>query len=362
MERGSFSSLLNDDQSRDFFRNRLEFGLFCSLVKTMSGKRSATLHPKNLHQGRYDFSLLCQQNPELKAFVIKNPRDEDTIDFTHPAAVVCLNQALLATYYRIKHWVIPPGYLCPPIPGRADYVHYAADLLADINPISKSGVSGMKVKVLDIGTGANLIYPIIGSQVYGWQFVASDIDPVSVKSAQAIVKSNPALSNKVRVVQQNDNRCYFRHVVKDSDRFALTLCNPPFHGSLAEAQAGTQRKWNSLNRSTVKRGSQGKAQRSSEKPVLNFGGQKSELWCDGGEIHFLTGMIRESNEFAEQVCWFTSLVSKKDNLIPLKKVLKQVGAKQIKVVEMAQGQKVSRLLAWRFMRFEEQYEKFRLKC
>ncbi|WP_369527369.1 RlmF-related methyltransferase [Shimia thalassica] len=26
---------------------------------------------------------------------------------------------------------MPAGYLCPPIPGRIDYIHYRADLFAD---------------------------------------------------------------------------------------------------------------------------------------------------------------------------------------------------------------------------------------
>ena len=266
---------------------------------------------------------------------------QDTVDFSNPEAVLCLNQALLVSYYNIQHWFIPPGYLCPPIPGRADYVHYAADLL------KASGNGQQPVKALDIGTGANLIYPIIGSQVYGWRFIASDIDPVSVKSARLIVDSNKALKGKVKVLLQKEAGQYFKGVIKDDDRIDITFCNPPFHASLKEAQAGTERKWKNLNRSTAKRGGKPVLQ-PKDKEALNFGGQKAELWCEGGEIRFLRGMVRESVEFAQQVGWFTSLVSKKDNITPLKKLLKQVGAKQVKVVEMSQGQKVSRMLAWRF--------------
>jgi len=104
--------------------------------------------------------------------------------------VRCLNQALLAQTYQIKHWMIPVGYLCPPIPGRADYIHYVADLLAGAGKVP----TGKQVGVLDIGTGANCIYPIIGSQSYGWKFLATDIDPVSVKTACLFVESNPCLS------------------------------------------------------------------------------------------------------------------------------------------------------------------------
>ena len=308
----------------------------------MSVKKKSALHPRNLHQDRYDLALLCSKHPDLKRYIKKNPAGQETIDFSNPEAVLCLNQALLTSYYHVQHWFIPQGYLCPPIPGRADYVHYAADLLKGLTGKSQP------VNALDIGTGANLIYPIIGSQVYGWRFVASDIDPVSVKSAQLIVDSNKALKGKVRVCLQKNTRHYFEGIIKGTDRFTITLCNPPFHASLKEAQAGTERKWKNLNRSTVKRGGKSPLQQKSSE-TLNFGGQKAELWCDGGEISFLKGMAKESVEFAEQVGWFTSLVSKKENVAPLKKLLQKIGAKQVKVVEMSQGQKVSRMLAWSFM-------------
>ena len=41
-----------------------------------------------------------------------------------------LNRAILMHHYGVKSWDIPAGYLCPPIPGRADYIHSVADLLA----------------------------------------------------------------------------------------------------------------------------------------------------------------------------------------------------------------------------------------
>lgn len=60
-------------------------------------------------------------------------------------------------------------------------------------------------------------------------------------------------------------------------------------------------------------------------------------------------MILESSHYAEQVLWFSSLISKKDNLRALKNTLRKAGAINIEVVNMAQGQKVSRFLAWSFM-------------
>ncbi len=298
--------------------------------------KSGSLHPRNPHGGRYDFEKLCQACPELGDLLRPNPAGDQTIDFADEQAVLCLNRALLAAYYNVQHWMIPPGYLCPPIPGRADMIHYLANLLATTN--GGEIPRGKKVKVLDIGTGANCIYPILGSQSYGWQFLASDIDPASVKTAQLIVESNPCLRSLIKVVEQKNADSIFEGIIKPGTHFDLTLCNPPFHASAEEAQISGQRKRKNLSKKTP-----GKV--SSK---LNFGGQKAELWCPGGELQFITQMIHESQAFAKQVTWFTSLVSKSDHLHPLKEKLTEVAAQQVEVIQMSQGQKISRILAWNY--------------
>ncbi|NVK18007.1 MAG: 23S rRNA (adenine(1618)-N(6))-methyltransferase RlmF [Methylocystaceae bacterium] len=290
----------------------------------------AMLHPRNRHLMGYDFSMLIQAVPELKNYTRKNPSGQTTIDFQNDQAVRMLNRALLKAYYGVEYWDIPENYLCPPIPGRVDYIHYLADLLAEDN---KSPVPcGKGIKVLDIGTGANLVYPLTGQSEYGWQFYASDIDPASIKSAEQICRANKL---KIKLKQQKNRKNTFHGIIGSKDFFHLTMCNPPFHSSAQEAQKGTQRKWKNLGKG-----------RSSK---LNFGGQKAELWCPGGERKFIATMIEESQHYRDQCLWFTSLVSKKDNLRPLKDLLKTAKVVEVKVVDMAQGQKVSRFLAWSFL-------------
>lgn len=296
------------------------------------------LHPRNLHQGRYDFAALIAILPQLEAYVRLNPSAEPTIDFTDSQAVLLLNQALLAKYYQVKYWLLPPGYLCPPIPGRADYVHYLADLLAR----SYSGLpTGKQIKLLDIGTGANVIYPVIASQSYGWQVCGTDIDTVAVKAATLIVTANPALKSHISIVQQHDTKAIFSGVIKSGQRFHLTMCNPPFFASGAEAEAASRRKWANL----------GKAAQGQQR---NFAGQQHELWCEGGELKFISQMITESQLFKQQVCWFSTLVSQQKHVSILKKLLRSVGAVQSEVIEMRQGQKTSRILAWSFLTPQQQ--------
>ena len=287
------------------------------------------LHPRNQHREGYDFERLILKSPELEALIKRNPRGQMTIDFQDADAVRLLNRALLMTHYGIDFWDIPATYLCPPIPGRVDYMHYLADLLAESN--DQKIPHGTGIKALDIGTGASLVYPLTGQHEYGWDFTGVDIDPVSLKSAQQIRERNKL---PIKLKRQTNPEDIFDGVIGSGDRFHLTLCNPPFHQSPAQAEEGTRRKWRNL----------GKGQ-SAE---LNFGGQNAELWCPGGEIGFIARMIEQSTRFADQCLWFTCLVSKKDNLRPLSRLLKKARVVEVKVVEMAQGQKTSRFIAWTY--------------
>ncbi len=282
----------------------------------------------------YDFKQLCQTCPELSAFVSTNQYGNESIDFSDATAVKTLNKALLNYFYSIKNWDIPDGYLCPPIPGRADYIHYLADLLSSSN--SEVLPEGKLINVLDIGIGANSVYPIIGNAEYGWQFVGSDIDPIAVKSATNIINANPSLTKSVECRLQNSSDAIFNAIIKPEDFFDLTICNPPFHASLEEAMAGSERKWKNLG---IKKDS---------KTKLNFGGQNTELWCKGGEASFIYRMIKESIQFSTQCFWFTTLVSKKENLPKIYEQLKKLNAFDVKTIVMTQGQKTSRVVAWTF--------------
>ncbi|MGK4024621.1 23S rRNA (adenine(1618)-N(6))-methyltransferase RlmF [Bacteroides fragilis] len=299
------------------------------------------LHKRNRHNGQYDFSRLTEEYPPLKKFIVLSAYGTTSIDFFNPRAVKALNKALLISYYGIRYWDIPKNYLCPPIPGRADYIHYIADL---IQPDISDESTGLKTAVpntrqyrcLDIGVGANCIYPIIGQTEYGWTFVGSDIDPVSIDNARKIVTCNPALAHKIELRLQRDSRKIFEGIIAPNEYFDATLCNPPFHSSKEEAEDGTLRKLSSLKGKKV------------TKARLNFGGNANELWCEGGELRFLLTMIEESRNYRKNCGWFTSLVSKEKNLGKLTAKLKSTDIAEHRIIEMHQGTKTSRILAWRF--------------
>lgn len=301
------------------------------------------LHPRNIHRAEYDFDTLVSVVPELRDKLLPSPRGGFTLNFGDPCAVKLLNKALLAAYYDTPMWGLPEGFLCPPVPGRVDYLHYLADLLAKDND-GRTPV-GKRVSVLDIGTGANCIYPILGSAEYGWKFIASDIASDALQVAKVIVASNRRLKPLVDCRLQTDPSAYFNGVIKPHERVDVTLCNPPFHSSAEEANAGTRRKARNLKRHR-KHSLLPKEQPST---ALNFGGQSHELWCSGGEALFIQRMAFESRGFAEQCLWFSTLVAKKEHLKGLYQALKKAGATEVRTVSMAQGNKISRFVAWSFL-------------
>lgn len=308
--------------------------------KKIHPKVKTGLHPRNKHRERYNFKELTQACPDLALFVSLNRFQDESIDFSDPAAVLMLNRAILKHFYGVEYWSIPSGFLCPPVPGRADYIHYIADMLASEN----GGIVplGRAVKCLDVGVGANCIYPIIGNREYGWSFVGSDVEQTAINSATAIVKKNACLKDNILLSVQPHSYDTFRGIINADERYDVTICNPPFHASLEEAQAGSLRKLRSLNKTEVK------------DVTLNFGGSGKELYCNGGEERFVTNMIKQSKEFAQRCLWFTSLVSKQDKLRSFRKALKAVGAVEIKIIPMSQGTKISRVLAWTFHTQEQQ--------
>ncbi len=293
------------------------------------------LHPKNKHRAPYDFEKLVKAEPSLAAFIEENKYGTVSIDFFNTKAVVALNRALLKLHYNINNWSIPENFLCPPIPGRVDYIHYVADLLGNEN--DGHVPEGVKIKGFDVGTGASCIYPLLGNAAYGWSFVASDNSVEALKAAKNNLKENNQMASAIELVHQKNTNSIFKGLVQPNDRFDVSFCNPPFHSSAKEAAKGSLRKTRNL------------INRKATEASLNFGGQSNELWCEGGEYEFIKKMIQESESFKKNFLWFTTLVSKSSNLPHFDKWLTAAHVDEMKVIEMRQGQKISRLLCWTYL-------------
>ena len=267
------------------------------------------------------------------SFVFENSYQTKTIDFANPKAVKALNAAILKKDFDINYWEFPDSNLCPPIPGRLQYIHTLSKLL------KKSKISD-NISVLDVGVGATCIYPILGQSVYKWKFVGTDIDKDSLKTAQQIINKNN-FQHDIKLRHQANKELVLKGVLNSEDSFSVAMCNPPFYKSEAEALEATSRKLKGLNKST-------------ETVVRNFAGTQNELLYKGGEKAFLHNYLYESSLFKNQCFWFTSLVSKKDLLKGIQHSLAKLGATDIKVINMVHGNKISRIVAWTFLSKEAQ--------
>lgn len=313
--------------------------LSCKHISSLSGLGTPKpgFHLRNQHKFGYDIPLLTNAVPELCQFVQNNKAGQPSFDFSNARTLKYLNYAMLKAHYNVNYWDIPENYLCPSVPSRADYIHRIADLI-DSKPVAS-------VVGLDIGVGSSCIYPIIGVAEYNWKFVGSEIDDTALAAAQQIVDANLILKGNVELRKQRNENHIFRGVLTSNDRFDFCVANPPFHRTMAAARRGTERKWRNLDK--VELLSRGK----DRQPELNFGGSSHELCYEGGEIGFITKMIKESSDqfVKERVKLFTALVSSKDSLPIIYRLLDKVNdIEQVYTVEMTHGQKRSRIVAWHY--------------
>ncbi len=299
-----------------------------------SDNSTEKLHPNNLHQKGYQFLELCEVYPQLQEFVFVNNYGTSTIDFANSKAVKAINTALLFKYYNITFWDFPDDNLCPPIPGRVDYIHYLADLL-------KSSGIHENAKIIDVGVGANCIYPLLGNAVYGWHFLGTDIDKKSLDRAKKNLKKNK-LTECILLKQQVDSSQIFKGILNESDKFSATMCNPPFYKSQEDAMQANARKLKGLGNNNYS--------------TRNFSGKQQELWYKGGEKAFIHTYLYQSSKFKTNCFWYTTLVSKKENVQGMYDSLQKLGATKIETIPMHQGNKVTRIVAWTFLNDDEQKE------
>ena len=295
------------------------------------------MHKNNLHIAEYDFPKLCNVYPPLKEFVFINEHNIKTVNFGFPKAVKAVNTALLMTYYNVTYWQFSDLNLCPPIPGRSDYIHYLNDIL-EYDFLTKN------ITVLDIGVGATCIYPILGNAINNWKFVGTDIDKDSIYSAQKIIDKNN-LKDAIKLRLQSNKENILDGIINNDDFFDACMCNPPFYSSELDAEEANNRKLKGLGIKNEGR---------------NFGGNSNELWYKGGEKAFLHNYLYQSSKYKTQCYWFTSLVSKKENVQSMYDSLNSLNATEIKTIEMSQGHKISRIVAWTFLTNKER-EKWALR-
>lgn len=255
---------------------------------------------------------------------------------------------------------------------------------------------------IDIGTGVSAIYPLLLStelfarseaikdwnhkpdkiscnnaseaeqkpsthqEVSTWKFMATDIDPLAIKSARINVKAN-SLEDQICVVQVNspdriasnkftgplftamlEARSHsmfkpsgsFTADTKDFltyPKFDFIMTNPPFYSTKHEAttpRAGDKRSRTEMTSNEA-------IYKSYD--VFDYDNRNStDTTHEGGDVGFITDIIKDSQSFRHHVTWYTSLVAKRASLDTLLRILQTLDGVwgnrgQIRTVEFRQG-------------------------
>lgn len=308
------------------------------------------------------------------------------IDFHDGRAATALNEATLRRDFGI-HVVQPQDRLCPPIPNRLNYLLWLQDVLRhtrepvveaagatdeDGQPTKRRKLAGRSTspQILDIGTGATAIYPLLGCAIDPhWVFTGTDIDAASLDNARKIVE-NPRndgcdhggdsssmgsgrpglrlmgdwplnLASRITLVLRSEEDTLIplgsqcgdaadAHHAHDNAQpmYTATMCNPPFYSSAQEMQDSLDKK--------------------SLPPNGACSGTSTEMICAGGEVAFVSRLIDESTSLRERVRWYTSMLGKMSSIAPLVDRLKQRDVQNYGVSAFVQGSTRRWVLIWSF--------------
>jgi len=289
---------------------------------------NAHIHPSSVYAAaKPSFAALAQHYPGLSPHVKVAQGGQASLDFKSYAATRELTRCLLHNDHQLDWW-IPHGQLIPPVTNRLNYIHWLKDLLKLSSPPAEAatGEGSSTVRGLDIGCGANCIYPLIGAATCGWQFVGTDITPEALTWARRNVAANPQLSHliEVRQVAAADKQTpggMLLGAVGEGETFHFSMCNPPFFDTLADA---------------------------NQNPNTACGGTPAEMVCLGGEEAFVRAMVEESATLGSQVHWYTSMVGKKSTLKEVRRLLHDRSVPVIRSTQFFQGETSRWAVAWSY--------------
>ncbi|KAI0889499.1 uncharacterized protein GGS22DRAFT_176810 [Annulohypoxylon maeteangense] len=280
---------------------------------------------KNLYLEEPDFFLLGQRDPEFRTVLERG----SYLDFANPKSVMQLTKTLLKLDFGLLV-DLPTDRLCPPVPNRHNYILWLKDLIDSSCPLSlDSNEPARKVTGLDVGTGASLIYPLLGCvQRPSWSFIATDVDSKSLAYARNNAQLN-SMSPRIRVVNRNITDCLIPLVEFGLESIDFVMVNPPFYTSKTELEDLASQK--------------------SRPPNSACTGAPIEMVCAGGEVGFVRRIIDESLVLREKVQWYTAMLGKQSSLEVLISILKTHGVTNYAVNAFVQGKKTRRwAIGWSF--------------
>ena len=285
-------------------------------------------HFATLYATELDFRRLGERDEALRALL--GGKGQSHLDFTDPRAVMQLTKTLLRLDFGLRI-ELPPDRLCPPVPNRHNYILWLKELLDSTSAsYAETYDPTRRVLGLDIGTGASLIYPLLGcAQRPRWSFVATDVDAKSLAHARRNAELNGLLGSRIRVVDRDVAAPLVPLDELGIDALDFVMVNPPFYTSESELLDLARQK--------------------SRPPNSACTGAPIEMVCEGGEIGFVQRIIDESLVLRERVQWYTSMLGKQSSLDVCVARLRAHGIDNYAVTAFVQGNKTRRwALGWSF--------------
>ena len=237
---------------------------------------------KNIFYNEFkpDFLILIKEFPELKKYIIKHDEkiEEFSFDWSNNDLSLLMTKSILNYYFNIKYYDIPKGFLIPPVPSRLNYLNLINELIKDIK---KENIIGV-----DIGTGANIIYPILGNSLYNWKFICSEINNESYNNAKLILQKNN-LEENINLIKQENKNNIFVSIINQENKYTFSMCNPPYYDYEQEIKIEDKK-------------------RDTE---YNF----DEVYYEKGELGFFERYFEESICYKKNIFLFTILIGKKSN-------------------------------------------------
>ena len=232
-----------------------------------------------------DFLTLIKEFPELKKYILKQNEDNEEefqFDWSNNELSLLMDKSILNYYFNIKYYDIPKGFLIPPIPSRINYINLINSIIAKlIKDINIKNIIG-----IDIGTGANIIYPILGYSIYKWKFICTEINKEAYNNAKLILQKNN-LENNINIIKQNNKDNIFISILNRENKYLFSMCNPPYYNYENEIKLEDKKRDNEYN--------------------------FDEIYYKNGEYGFFQRYFEESICYKNNVFLYTILIGKKIN-------------------------------------------------
>ncbi|XP_022451184.1 RNA N6-adenosine-methyltransferase METTL16 isoform X1 [Delphinapterus leucas] len=286
---------------------------------------SKSMHARNRYKDKPpDFAYLASKYPDFQQHVQINLNGRVSLNFKDPEAVRALTCTLLREDFGLSI-DIPLERLIPTVPLRLNYIHWVEDLIGH----QDSDKSTLR-RGIDIGTGASCIYPLLGTTLNGWYFLATEVDDMCFNYAKKNVEQNN-LSDLIKVVKVPQKTLLMDALKEESEIiYDFCMCNPPFFANQLEAKGVNSRN-----------------PRRPPPSSVNTGGI-TEIMAEGGELEFVKRIIHDSLQLQKRLRWYSCMLGKKCSLAPLKEELRIQGVPKVTYTEFCQGRTMRWALAWSF--------------